>query len=354
MKIKNVPRMHQTVNGFFQDFLRLRNLHRCHSQNTTIAFNDARCATNHYGEFMQILRTPDECFANLHEWTYEPTYTEVTTGEHSLRIAHYEAGPRDAATTVLCMHGEPSWSYLYRKMIPVFTAAGHRVIAPDLVGFGRSDKPAHTSDYTYERHVDWMSQWLVANDLGSLTLVCQDWGGLIGLRLLAAFPDCFTRLVVANTFLPVGDRPPGDGFMKWRKFSQEVPQFPVGRIVEGGCARKPLAPEVVAAYDAPFPDETYKAGARVFPTLVPISLDDPSSAANQAAWKVLEGFNKPVLTAFSDSDPVTGGGERGFQQRVPGTNGQPHTTIVNAGHFLQEDAGEDVARVVNDFIARNP
>jgi haloalkane dehalogenase len=252
------------------------------------------------------------------------------------------------------MHGEPSWSYLYRKMIPVFTAAGHRVIAPDLVGFGRSDKPAHTSDYTYERHVDWMSQWLVANDLGSLTLVCQDWGGLIGLRLLAAFPDRFTRLVVANTFLPVGDRPPGDGFMRWRKFSQEVPQFPVGRIVEGGCARKPLAPEVVAAYDAPFPDETYKAGARVFPTLVPISLDDPSSTANQAAWKVLEGFNKPVLTAFSDSDPVTGGGDRGFQQRVPGTNGQPHTTIVNAGHFLQEDAGEDVARVVNDFIARNP
>jgi haloalkane dehalogenase len=252
------------------------------------------------------------------------------------------------------MHGEPSWSYLYRKMIPVFTSAGHRVIAPDLIGFGRSDKPAAVSDYTYERHVDWMSQWLLANDLRSLTLVCQDWGGLIGLRLLAAFPDRFTRLVVANTFLPVGDRPPGDGFMRWRKFSQEVPEFPVGRIVEGGCARKPLSPEVVAAYDAPFPDETYKAGARVFPTLVPISLEDPSSAANQGAWTVLESFNKPVLTAFSDSDPVTKGGERGFHQRVPGTNGQPHTTIVNAGHFLQEDAGEDLARVVNDFIARNP
>lgn len=307
-----------------------------------------------YGVLMQILRTPDERFVDLPDWTFQPTYTPVTQGADTLRIAHYEAGPREAATTVLCMHGEPSWSYLYRKMIPVFTTAGHRVIAPDLVGFGRSDKPAHTSDYTYERHVDWMSQWLVTNDLGSLTLVCQDWGGLIGLRLLAAFPDRFARLVVANTFLPVGDRPPGDGFMRWRKFSQEVPQFPVGRIVEGGCARKPLAPEVVAAYDAPFPDETYKAGARVFPTLVPISLEDPSSGANQAAWKVLEGFNKPVLTAFSDSDPVTGGGERGFQQRVPGTSGQPHTTIVNAGHFLQEDAGEELARVVNDFIARNP
>ena len=354
MKIKNVPRMRQTVHKSFQDFLRIRNLHRCHSKYSALPLDDARCEANRYGVLMQILRTPDERFADLHEWTYEPTYTGVTNGEHTLRIAHYEAGPRDATTTVLCMHGEPSWSYLYRKMIPVFTAAGHRVIAPDLVGFGRSDKPAHTSDYTYERHVDWMSQWLVANDLGSLTLVCQDWGGLIGLRLLAAFPDRFARLVVANTFLPVGDRPPGDGFMKWRKFSQEVPQFPVGRIVEGGCARRPLAPEVVAAYDAPFPDETYKAGARVFPTLVPISLDDPSSAANQAAWKVLESFNKPVLTAFSDSDPVTGGGERGFQQRVPGTNGQPHTTIVNAGHFLQEDAGEELARVVNDFIARNP
>jgi haloalkane dehalogenase len=303
---------------------------------------------------MHILRTPDERFTGLHEWTYEPSYTDVAQGDRTLRIAHYDVGSPDAATTVLCMHGEPSWSYLYRKMIPVFTSEGHRVIAPDLIGFGRSDKPAAVSDYTYERHVDWMSQWLLANDLRSLTLVCQDWGGLIGLRLLAAFPDRFTRLVVANTFLPVGDRPPGDGFMRWRKFSQEVPEFPVGRIVEGGCARKPLSPEVVAAYDAPFPDETYKAGARVFPTLVPISLEDPSSAANQGAWTVLESFNKPVLTAFSDSDPVTKGGERGFHQRVPGTNGQPHTTIVNAGHFLQEDAGEDVARVVNDFIARNP
>ena len=316
--------------------------------------DDARSSPHRYGVGMHILRTPDERFTGLHEWTFEPSYTDVAQGDHTLRIAHYDVGSPDAATTVLCMHGEPSWSYLYRKMIPVFTSAGHRVIAPDLIGFGRSDKPAAVSDYTYERHVDWMSQWLLANDLRSLTLVCQDWGGLIGLRLLAAFPDRFTRLVVANTFLPVGDRPPGDGFMRWRKFSQEVPEFPVGRIVEGGCSRKPLSPEVVAAYDAPFPDETYKAGARVFPTLVPISLEDPSSAANHGAWTVLESFNKPVLTAFSDSDPVTKGGERGFHQRVPGTNGQPHTTIVNAGHFLQEDAGEDLARVVNDFIARNP
>jgi len=303
---------------------------------------------------MHILRTPDNCFVELPDWSYSPTYTDVTQDQHSLRVAHYDTGPRDAANTVLCMHGEPSWSYLYRKMIPVFTAAGHRVIAPDLIGFGRSDKPGSTNDYTYERHVSWMSQWLVTNDFRNLTLVCQDWGGLIGLRLLAAFPERFARLVVANTFLPIGDREPSDAFMMWRKYSQEVADFKVGRIVEGGCARKPLEQSVVAAYDAPFPDDSYKAGARVFPTLVPISLEDPSSAANIAAWKVLATFSKPVLTAFSDGDPVTKGGDRGFHERVPGTTGQPHTTIANAGHFLQEDAGEELADVINEFIARNP
>ncbi|MFM8016075.1 MAG: haloalkane dehalogenase [Actinomycetota bacterium] len=302
---------------------------------------------------MQILRTPDERFVNLRDWDYEPHYPDVQHGNDVLRIAHVDAGPRDAKNVVLCMHGEPSWSYLYRKMIPVLVGAGHRVIAPDLVGFGRSDKPAAVSDYTYERHVQWMTDWLLANDLRRLTLVCQDWGGLIGLRLLAAHPERFDRLVVANTFLPVGDRPPSEAFMAWRKYSQETPNFNVGRIVEGGCARKPLAPEVVAAYDAPFPDDSFKAGARVFPTLVPISLDDPSSKANLAAWKVLERFEKPTLTAFSDSDAVTKGGDRGFQQRVPGTSGQSHVTIANGGHFLQEDAGEELAGVVNEFILRN-
>jgi len=307
---------------------------------------------------MEALRTPDDRFVNLPGWPYAPQYTTIASGvsgdSTTLRIAHVDEGPRDSAATVLCMHGEPSWSYLYRKMIPVFVAAGHRVVAPDLIGFGRSDKPVERSDYTYERHVAWMSDWLTSNDLSRLTLVCQDWGGLIGLRLVAAFPERFDRVVVANTFLPVGDRPPSDAFMAWRNYSQTVPEFKVGRIVEGGCARRPLAPEVVAAYDAPFPDDRFKAGARVFPTLVPISTDDPSSKANIAAWQVLERFDKPVLTAFSDADPVTKGGDRGFQQRVPGTSGQPHTTIVNAGHFLQEDAGEELAHVVNDFVARTP
>ncbi|MFZ9770970.1 MAG: haloalkane dehalogenase [Ilumatobacteraceae bacterium] len=307
---------------------------------------------------MEALRTPEDRFVNLPGWPYAPHYTTIASGvsgdSTTLRIAHIDEGPRDSAATVLCMHGEPSWSYLYRKMIPVFVAAGHRVVAPDLIGFGRSDKPVERSDYTYERHVAWMSDWLTSNDLSRLTLVCQDWGGLIGLRLVAAFPERFDRVVVANTFLPVGDRPPSDAFMAWRNYSQTVPEFKVGRIVEGGCARRPLAPEVVAAYDAPFPDDRFKAGARVFPTLVPISTDDPSSKANIAAWQVLERFDKPVLTAFSDADPVTKGGDRGFQQRVPGTSGQPHTTIVNAGHFLQEDAGEELAHVVNDFVARTP
>jgi len=307
---------------------------------------------------MEALRTPDDRFVNLPGWPYAPQYTTIASGvsgdSTTLRIAHIDEGPRDSAATVLCMHGEPSWSYLYRKMIPVFVAAGHRVVAPDLIGFGRSDKPVERSDYTYERHVAWMSDWLTSNDLSRLTLVCQDWGGLIGLRLVAAFPERFDRVVVANTFLPVGDRPPSDAFMAWRNYSQTVPEFKVGRIVEGGCARRPLAPEVVAAYDAPFPDDRFKAGARVFPTLVPISTDDPSSKANITAWQVLERFDKPVLTAFSDADPVTKGGDRGFQQRVPGTSGQPHTTIVNAGHFLQEDAGEELAHVVNDFVARTP
>ena len=235
-------------------------------------------------------------------------------------------------------------------MIPRFVTAGHRVVAPDLVGFGRSDKPSETSDYTYERHVDWMTQWLVANDLNNLTLVCQDWGGLIGLRLVAAMPERFSRVVAANTFLNVGDRPPSDAFMAWRKYSQETSVFNVGAIMQGGCKIKPLTDEVRAAYDAPFPDESYKAGARAFPTLVPITPDDPSSQANIEAWKSLRKFNKPFLTAFSDSDPVTAGGDRYFQREIPGCDGQPHTTIADAAHFLQEDAGEKFADVVNQFI----
>lgn len=294
---------------------------------------------------MDVLRTPDERFATLDGYPFAPHYLDVD----GLRVHYVDEGPRDAAP-VLLMHGEPSWAYLYRKMIPILTAAGHRCVAPDLVGFGRSDKPVRRDDYTYQAHVDWMRGVLERLDLHAATLVCQDWGGLIGLRLAAEHEDRFARIVVANTFLPTGDRPAGDAFMAWRKFSQETPEFPVGGILQGGCAT-PLAAAVVAAYDAPFPDERYKAGARQFPALVPISPDDPAAPANRTAWEVLRRWQKPFLTAFSDSDPVTRGGDTIFQQEVPGAQGQPHTTITGAGHFLQEDKGEDLARVVVDFLA---
>ncbi|WP_334143707.1 haloalkane dehalogenase [Rhabdothermincola sp.] len=300
---------------------------------------------------METLRTPDERFTNLPDFPFEPHYVEVPDGEGgSLRVHYLDEGPPEGGI-VLLMHGEPSWSYLYRKMIPVLTSAGLRAIAPDLVGFGRSDKPAHRSDYTYQRHVDWMRATLVdALDLSGVTLVCQDWGGLIGLRLVGEHPDRFARVVAANTFLPTGDNHPGEAFLAWQRFSQEVETFPVGVIVNGGCVTD-LAPEVIAAYDAPFPDESYKEGARQFPVLVPTRPDDPASAANRAAWRVLEQYDRPFLTAFSDRDPITAGADRVLRERIPGAAGQPHTTIEGGGHFLQEDRGEELARVVVDFVA---
>ncbi|HEX2577422.1 MAG TPA: haloalkane dehalogenase [Aquihabitans sp.] len=296
---------------------------------------------------MELLRTPDERFASLPDFPFEPHYVELTDG---IRVHHLDEGPADAAP-VLLMHGEPSWSFLYRKVMPVLVAAGHRCVAPDLVGFGRSDKPSSQDDFTYQRHVDWMAEALFDRlDLRDATLVAQDWGGLIGLRLVAAAPERFARVVVANTGLPTGDMTPSEAFLAWQRFSQETPEFPVGKLVSGGCA-EPLTPEVVAAYDAPFPDDRYLAGARRFPALVPTSHDDPAHDANVRAWEVLLRFDRPFLCAFSDGDPITAGGERAFIGRVPGTEGQAHTTIEGAGHFLQEDAGEELGRVVADFIA---
>ncbi len=294
---------------------------------------------------MQTLRTPDDRFENLPDFPFAPHYVDIPDGEGgTLRIHHLDEGPRDAAP-VLLMHGEPSWCYLYRKMVPPIVKAGYRAVAPDLVGFGRSDKPARREDYTYQRHVDWMAAWLEAVDLRDITLVCQDWGGLIGLRLAAEHPDRFARIVAANTFLPTGDIPPGEAFLRWQKFSQETPVFHVGGIIRGGC-RTQLSPEVIEAYNAPFPDDSYKEGARQFPLLVPTRPDDPASEANRAAWKVLSTWQKPFLCAFSDEDPVTRGGDRAFQSLVPGTKEQPHTTITGGGHFLQEDKGEELARVI--------
>jgi haloalkane dehalogenase len=303
---------------------------------------------------VQVLRTPDERFAGLPGWPYEPRYSEVADpiDGTALRLAHVDEGPTDA-DPVLCLHGEPSWSYLYRRMIPPLVDAGHRVVAPDLVGFGRSDKPADRNDYTYARHVVWMTSWLEGLDLRRITLVCQDWGGLIGLRLATAMPDRFDRLVIANTFLPTGDRDPGEAFRVWQRFSQTVEEFDCGFIVSTGCTSE-LSPDVVAAYNAPFPDQSYTAGARQFPMLVPTSPDDPEAAPNRAAWAVLERWEAPVLLAFSDADPVTAGSDRAFRDRVPGTRGRPHVTIEGGGHFLQEDRGAELAAAVVAFVAATP
>ena len=295
---------------------------------------------------METLRTPDERFAGLPGWPFSPRYVEVD----GLRMHYVDEGPGGAAP-VLMLHGEPSWSYLYRKMIPIVAAAGHRVIAPDLIGFGRSDKLLARTQYTYERHVGWLAGFLRALDLREITLVCQDWGGLLGLRLAAENEDRFARIVAANTGLPTGDQHLSKAFFAWQRFSQEAPELPVGQIVARGCV-SPVAPEVIAAYDAPFPDERYKEGARQFPLLVPSRPDDPASSANRKAWEVLLRWTKPFLTAFSDGDPVTRGADALFQHAVPGAQGQPHVTIEDAGHFLQEDKGEALAEVIVGFLAR--
>jgi haloalkane dehalogenase len=301
---------------------------------------------------VKALRTPDDRFADLPDFPFEPHYVEIDDLDGgTLRVHYLDEGPAGAAP-VLLLHGEPSWSFLYRKMIPGLVAAGHRVVVPDLVGFGRSDKPAEPSDYTYARHVDWMAQVVLGHlDLRDATFFGQDWGGLVGLRLVTRAPDRFARVVVGNTGLPTGDRPPTEAFLAWQKFSQESPEFPIGRIVAGGCATAPAA-DVVAAYDAPFPDDAYKAGARIFPSLVPTGPDDPAAADNRAAWEVLRAWDKPFLVAFSDQDPITNGGERVFLREVPGAQGQPHVTIEGGGHFLQEDRGPELAAVLVDFVAR--
>jgi len=298
---------------------------------------------------MDVLQTPNDRFVGLPGFPFAPHYVEVADGAGGrLRLHYVDEGPRDGAP-VLLLHGEPSWSFLYRKMIPVLVDAGLRAVAPDLVGCGRSDKPTARDDYTYQRHVDWMTGFLETVDLTGATLVGQDWGGLIGLRLVAEHQDRFARVVAANTFLPTGDRDPGDAFRAWQRFSQETPSFDVGRIVNGGCTSD-LTSDVVAAYDAPFPDDTYKAGVRQFPMLVPSRPDDPASDANRAAWETLRSWTKPFLTAFSDHDPITAGADRVLRADIPGCRGQPHTTITDAGHFLQEDAGEELAGVVAAFV----
>lgn len=296
---------------------------------------------------MRVLRTPDERFAGLPDYPFQPRYDSIADG--SLRVHYLDEGPPDAPA-VLMMHGQPSWSYLYRRMIPPVAGAGFRVLAPDLPGFGRSDKPADQDAYTYENHVAWMLEWLDRRALGDVVLFCQDWGGLIGLRLVAARPELFAGVVAGNTGLPEG-RGMSPTFATWLQFSQTVPELPVGGVLQGGTART-LSDAEVAAYDAPFPDESYKAGARAFPRLVPLTPEHASVAENKAAWEVLERFDRPFVTCFSDGDPITAGGERVFRERVPGARGQPHRTIRGGGHFLQEDAPEELAQAVLELRRR--
>ncbi len=294
---------------------------------------------------MEFLSTPDSRFENLPDYPFYPNYGAVGDG---LKMHYVDEGPKDAAV-VLLLHGEPSWSFLYRKMIPIYVENGYRVIAPDLIGFGKSSKPIQTADYTYARHVKWTKTLVQKLDLQHINLFCQDWGGLIGLRLVVEESDRFDRIVVGNSGLPTGDHGATEAFLKWQKFSQTVPVFPVGNILQGATVTN-LSPEVIAAYEAPFPDESYKAGARIFPSLVPTSPDDPETASNRKAWQVLMKLEKPFLTLFSDNDPITKGGEKVLQKLIPGAKGQKHTIIEDGGHFLQEDKGTEIAKLMVTFI----
>ena len=300
---------------------------------------------------MQTIRTPDTRFDDLKDYPYQPNYVEINDGEGStLRVHYLDEGPTNS-NPILLLHGEPSWSYLYRHMIPQLVDIGHRVVVPDLVGFGKSDKPLEQTDYSYARHVDWMAELIFDHlNLTSITFFGQDWGGLIGLRLLAQEPDRYDRVVIGNTGLPTGKGEATEAFLAWQKFSQTAPEFPIGKLINSACIRD-LTTDETHAYDAPFPTDEYKAGARIFPSLVPTSTSDPASQDNLAAWEVLSEYQKPFLLAFSDSDPVTKGGDAPFHAKVPGTKGQNHVTIENAGHFLQEDKSKELAAIMNDFIA---
>jgi haloalkane dehalogenase len=296
---------------------------------------------------MDAIATPATRFENLPDYPFSPHYADID----GIRMHYVDEGP-PAGPVVLLLHGEPSWSYLYRYMIPPLADAGLRTIAPDLVGFGKSDKPTRIKDYSYSGHVVWMTRFVEALGLNDITLFCQDWGSLIGLRVAAENSDRFARIALGNGGLPTGDDALPRAFFAWRAFARFSPWFPIGKIIDKGTVTA-LPPAVVAAYDAPFPSERYKAGSRAFPRLVPVSPDDPASADNRSAWKIFEQWQKPFLTCFSNRDPITRGGERAWQERVPGARGQAHTIIRNAGHFLQEDKGPELAELLIEFVRQD-
>ncbi|HEX9132194.1 MAG TPA: haloalkane dehalogenase [Ktedonobacteraceae bacterium] len=293
---------------------------------------------------MPVIRTPDERFKHLPDFPFQPHYVEV----NGLRIHYIDEGQGEV---ILCLHGEPSWSYLYRKMIPILSR-NHRVLAMDFVGFGRSDKFTERSEYSFQMHHDTVVGFINALGLERITSVVQDWGGLIGLTVASEMPERFARLVIMNTGLPTGDEPMGRGFMRWREFAASSTDLPIGLVIQNGTAKRELKPEILAAYESPFPDVTYKAGAMAFPLLVPIRHDDPGAAEMRRAREALSKWRKPVLVMFSDKDPITRGGDIFFRAIIPSAKDQPEIVIHDAGHFLQEDKGEEIAQYIVDFIAR--
>ena len=297
---------------------------------------------------MKLLSTPEERFENLPDFRFDPHFIKVD----GIKIHYLDEGNKKAEV-ILLMHGEPSWSFLYRHMIPILVKAGFRIIAPDLVGFGRSDKPTEQNDHTYFKHVEWMTKWLKLLDLRNITLFCQDWGSLIGLRLAIENQDRFNRIVLSNGGLPTGEQRMSEAFTNWREFSRNSPSFDIKFILQGATTTK-LSKEVLSGYDAPFPDDSFKAGARILPSLVPISTDDPEHENNKKAIEKFKHWEKPFLTAFSDKDPITRGGDRFWQALVPGAAKQNHVIIKNASHFVQEDKGPELAEVIIEFIKNNP
>lgn len=290
-----------------------------------------------------FLRTPEARFERLPNYAFTPNYIDID----DMQMHYVDEGPRDA-DPILMMHGEPTWSYLYRHMIPICVAAGHRVIAPDLIGFGKSDKPTNTEDYSYAQHMRWMQQFIDSLELDNITLVCQDWGSLLGLRLAAENEARFKAIIVGNGMLPTGEEQVPKAFKIWKAFALNSPWFPIAKIVNSGSFKQ-LSKDEMRAYDAPFPSRKYKAGARAFPALVPVTPNNPASQANKEAWKILENWEKPFLTTFSNGDPITRGGDRYMQKRIPGSAGQDHITL-KGGHFLQEDSSAEFAAAVNKLL----
>ena len=303
-----------------------------------------------------VLRTPDACFANLPDYPFAPHYAEIADARFgSLRMHFVDEGPREAPVALM-LHGEPTWSFLYRKMIPLVAAAGYRAIAPDMIGFGRSDKPTSRADYTYQGFVDQLKAFILGQDLRRITLVCQDWGGPIGLRVLSELTGRFDAVLATNTLIPNFEPPPrgvagwpGKQIEDWAALCRTSDDLPISEIVSGvGVDR--LSDAVRAAYDAPFPDASYKAGTLQITCCIPIEETMPGIAENRKAWEVIEKFDRPFLTAFSDRDPSTKGWEAIFRNRVPGAKGQPHVEIEGAGHFVQEEQGPELARVLVGLI----